>query len=559
MNQFILHGNVNDRLYLPLGNKASLGGIRDFLLRVLLPTFDVILSYDLGNGIRVEKGGEIFSQVAGAKETPELPRQPRPAIEFLTRYFRYTANLARPGQAVAAGRLLRARLSSRRTPLCPARLTTTSTRSRCSCATGPSDDLLVQHAFVTCLIADNLNDSASAHRAEPTRRRDPGAAAVRRRTARRARAARAVVPKALPEFKGKSAALADQLTGASVNSIEELLKVKEHASEAIQPGDLVQLKKSLVEKDCGDLIEFIESKRTLDDVHGQDKLKAWLRQDVSLWRDSQVQALPMGYPRLRPGRHGQDVPRRMPRGRGRRARGEDQEFPRQMGRHDRGQPRENLRLLHALGRCFVFIDEADQALGPARLGRERRGALRPRLLDDREGNERRRQPGTHHLGARLEPARPDRSRPQAPRPRRCEDSDFPHVDTRGRLCVVARALPPPQRGYRRHRFRHAGKNCTRLAHPRRGRDARGEGRCGSCSRRSSLPSTRCGKISPTTSRPSRRKCSRRRSNSPSTKPPIGISSRPRSGNTAALKLPSWFRACSPKSGIHVVSSFMLKA
>ena len=98
VNQFILHGNVNDRFYLPLGNKASLGAIRDFLLRVLLPGFDLILSYDLGNGIRVEKGGEIFSQWTGAKESLELPRQPRPAIELLTRFFRYMANLTRLGK-----------------------------------------------------------------------------------------------------------------------------------------------------------------------------------------------------------------------------------------------------------------------------------------------------------------------------------------------------------------------------------------------------------------------------------------------------------------------------
>jgi hypothetical protein len=98
VNQFILHGNVNDRFYLPLGNKASLGAIRDFLLRVLLPGFDLILSYDLGNGIRVEKGGEIFSQWTGAKESLELPRQPRPAIELLTRFFRYVANLTRLGK-----------------------------------------------------------------------------------------------------------------------------------------------------------------------------------------------------------------------------------------------------------------------------------------------------------------------------------------------------------------------------------------------------------------------------------------------------------------------------
>jgi len=117
VNQFILHGNVNDRLYLPLRDKASLGGIRDFLLRVLLPQFDVILSYDLGNGIRVEKGGEIFSQWIGANESPELPRQPRPAIEFLTRYFRYLANLARLTEKVRSGEALRRNLIDYKPPV----------------------------------------------------------------------------------------------------------------------------------------------------------------------------------------------------------------------------------------------------------------------------------------------------------------------------------------------------------------------------------------------------------------------------------------------------------
>jgi hypothetical protein len=73
VNQFILHGNVNDRVYLPLRDKASLGGIRDFLLRVLLPQFDLILSYDLGNGIHIEKGGEIFPNGSAPLNRPNYP------------------------------------------------------------------------------------------------------------------------------------------------------------------------------------------------------------------------------------------------------------------------------------------------------------------------------------------------------------------------------------------------------------------------------------------------------------------------------------------------------
>jgi hypothetical protein len=73
-NQFVLYGNVYDRMILPVGGKSELGNLQDFLLRVLLPRFDVVLSYDLGNGIRIEKGGEIFTQWPAFKENSELPK-----------------------------------------------------------------------------------------------------------------------------------------------------------------------------------------------------------------------------------------------------------------------------------------------------------------------------------------------------------------------------------------------------------------------------------------------------------------------------------------------------
>src|SRR5690554_2717442 len=73
-SQFILYGNVNDRLLLLQGASFALGSLADFLLKVLLPTFDVALSYDLGNGLRVEHGGEMFSQWPALKENPKLPK-----------------------------------------------------------------------------------------------------------------------------------------------------------------------------------------------------------------------------------------------------------------------------------------------------------------------------------------------------------------------------------------------------------------------------------------------------------------------------------------------------
>jgi ATPase family associated with various cellular activities (AAA) len=362
VNQFILHGNVDDRVYLPLGGSASLGSIRDFLLQVLLPQFDLILSYDLGNGMRVEKGAEIFSRWTGAAELPELPRQPRQAIEFLTRYFRYLANLARlgkPSQQVAcyvpACHLI--------APALPGALNYDVNALALLFRDWATDDLLGQHSLVTCLFTDSLNDL------HPLIARNPRAGTIQitQPSAREIQAILALIepdyPKALREFKGNLSILADQLVGASVNSIEELLRLKEYANVAIQLDDLVLLKKSLVEKDCDNLIEFIESNRKLDDLHGHDKLKDWLRQDVVLWRESRLQALPMGYLICGPVGAGKTFLVECLAGDAGIPVVNIKNFRDKWVGSTEGNLEKIFRLLHALGRCFVFIDEADQTLG----------------------------------------------------------------------------------------------------------------------------------------------------------------------------------------------------
>ncbi len=94
-NQFILYGNIYDRFLFEAGSEAVHGSLVDFLKRVLMPQFDVIFNYDLGNGLRVERGGERLKEWPPIQVAPELPKAPRPAAELLTRYLRYCANLGR--------------------------------------------------------------------------------------------------------------------------------------------------------------------------------------------------------------------------------------------------------------------------------------------------------------------------------------------------------------------------------------------------------------------------------------------------------------------------------
>ena len=70
-SQFILHGNVDDVVLLPLTGAPKIVALDAFLRDRLLVRFDVVISYDLGNGIRVEKGGDRFAEwPPAAKEAP---------------------------------------------------------------------------------------------------------------------------------------------------------------------------------------------------------------------------------------------------------------------------------------------------------------------------------------------------------------------------------------------------------------------------------------------------------------------------------------------------------
>src|SRR6187455_2432418 len=86
--QFILYGNVHDRIAVG----AQLVGLVGYLEGHLLSGFQVVLSYDLGNGITIERGGELVEKWPGAA-LKSLPREPQPALQWISRYLRYLGNL----------------------------------------------------------------------------------------------------------------------------------------------------------------------------------------------------------------------------------------------------------------------------------------------------------------------------------------------------------------------------------------------------------------------------------------------------------------------------------
>ncbi len=395
--QFILYGNVHDRVLLPgastsgispqatpsgtgvgtgggvasatggataaLVSSQRLGSLTEFISLALLPRFDVVLSYDLGNGIRIEKGGELFQQWPAFKASGgTLPKEPRSAIDALTQYLRYVSNLYKLTQKrTQVGVFVRS-----------ANLIVPSVRGGVSYDLAAlalnirdwaSEQALADHPLATFLITENLSEL------HPLIVNNPRAARMEIPLPRTADLQNALVamaptfPKALEGFAQTLDQPAAQLTGATLSAVESMLKTKQHRSETITPGDLAALKRELVEKDTQGLIDFIQPDRSLDDLHGQDAIKQWLMQDIQLWRQNDLNAMPMGYLFCGPVGTGKTYMVECLAGSAGVPVVKLKNFRDKWVGSTEGNLETIFRLLHALGRCYVFIDEADQALG----------------------------------------------------------------------------------------------------------------------------------------------------------------------------------------------------
>jgi hypothetical protein len=355
-SQFILFGNVHDRV--AVGDR--LVSLADFLEDTLLKPFGVVLSYDQGGGLNIERGGDIVAKWQGA-ELKQQMREPLQAVQWIDRYLRYLGNLRTLG-------------SSEKTPnvavivrsvdqIVPAdgsgfeHGSISSTLRAWSCDS-PFTDL----PFTSLLIADNLNDVEPliANAAQTVRTRVPlpdtsaleQALNIIRKQSPRAFAADANLPQ-----------IAGLLTGVTVSSLESLTRIRHFENKPLADADLSRLKKELVERDSAGLVEFIEGKRTLDDYHGQEALKTWLRQDIALWRAGDLKALPMGYLLCGPVGTGKTYLVECLAGEAGVPVVKLKNFRDRWVGSSEGNLEKIFRLIRALGRCIVFIDEADQTLG----------------------------------------------------------------------------------------------------------------------------------------------------------------------------------------------------
>ena len=284
--QFILYGNVHDRLAV----NGRLVNIERYIQDELLSSFDVVFSYDLGNGLTVERGGERLAQWVPAAMR-SLPHEPLGAIRFVSKYGRYLGNLNAIGRTdnVQVAVIIRGA-----DQLLPADGNGYEHGSLTSLVREwGSGAPFTQLPFASLLIADNLKDVgpliAFAPRSTLVRIPLPSVSELESAVTLLQK-----IEQTIPAGTDLGS-LAAAMTGVSVSTLQQLTKIRAHTKQELRSSDFAALKKEMVEHDAPGLVEFLESKRTLADYHGQEALKKWLRQDVTLWRANDLRALPMGY------------------------------------------------------------------------------------------------------------------------------------------------------------------------------------------------------------------------------------------------------------------------
>jgi len=376
ISQFLVSGNVFDLVPWRSDSGLKFLPLKEFLAQVLFGSFDVVLYYSRGAGLKPLKGQEEFNRYLKILDewtqttftSGRLPREASQALEMMDSFLRYsqTRTLVDKGQVVR---------SPLRTAVLidfvqyivpqadPAHMNDRSTETLIRFLDWASDPGMLGAQLATVLLTENLAGlnrslvenpySAKVHIPLPTEEDCLEYLEI--------------LKSQFPDLEASCelplASMAGKLVGLTRVNILHMVALAVRNQRKISVKYLADLKKELIEKECYGLLEFVEARRTLDDVAGLAEAKTWLRQDSRLIREGKLGSVPMGY--LMTGRIGTGktwltncfagevgVPFVV-----------FKNFRDKWMGATEGNLEKIFQVLRALGQVIVFVDEADQMTG----------------------------------------------------------------------------------------------------------------------------------------------------------------------------------------------------
>jgi AAA+ superfamily predicted ATPase len=297
---FVLHGNTFDEVPLATGDRPPYGPITTFLAEQLFGQWDLVLHYDVGRGIRPFAGRDLArfrtmlkpaSEIFGTDLEKARVVEPQAIFAALDRYL--IQQLHTPGEQRKRIALLVDHASFVFPSAEPGGLTLSASAAVVTCLNWSAAPQVRRIDFACVLI-------------------DERRANVQQRITQNPHVLTIEVP--LPDVDARrrfiasiagdrSPALGDGLTleryatetaGLSLNDLAPPLRGALSGSPLDTRG-FSKLKKSLIERQCHGLLEFVEPKWTLDDVVGLEEAKRTMREDAKLVTSGRRQFAPMGY------------------------------------------------------------------------------------------------------------------------------------------------------------------------------------------------------------------------------------------------------------------------
>lgn len=358
-SQFLLSGNIHDLFSPGAGDNPEFASLPDYLGRVVVPRFDVVLSYDIGNGVRAERGGELLARWTDRAPWPEN-KNARQSMERITHLLRYLVNLRGLGQprlkiaVVLKDAGLFVGVEDRREETHAAAFLIREW------SRDPQFRSLDQASF---LLAENLNDL------HPLLRENTHASRILipppspREIAGVLHAHRTRYPAALELLAQNLDAAGEQLRGSTLSQVLRLLKLREHENSPLAFRELSKHQSEFVARECGGMVEILGTSTILDDWFGPEALKRRLREDIELWNRGVDRLMPMGYLISGPVGTGKTFLIKCLAGEARIPVVVVKNFRDKWYGSTEGNLEKIFRTIKALGRCYVFVDEADQTLG----------------------------------------------------------------------------------------------------------------------------------------------------------------------------------------------------
>lgn len=297
---FILHGNVHDLIACPEGARTAYCGLTEFLASQVFGSWDIVVQYDLSGGLRAQPGTDAQRLqammpylTARLGDPGAWPREPDSALLLLDRLMERNLLESDLARQKSLGILLdyAQYLVPAAEPGAQPRGVSTNVVRLLGWAQNP---YIKRVNTAICLVADKL--------AEVNDRlvQSPHVATIEipmpDRAARAAFidwAARGARLEALADFT--SAELAEVSNGLSLVGLNLLLSQARQSGRPVDRARFRALKKSMIERQCQGLLEFIEPNHTLDMLVGQDAAKQRLREDAELLQHGRLEAVPMGY------------------------------------------------------------------------------------------------------------------------------------------------------------------------------------------------------------------------------------------------------------------------